>query len=287
MIEIPTVRSAMMSDGIGYLLVTQFTPNTAPQVREALASFERQRYSSLIIDLRSNPGGLLTGVVDVADFFFDRGTLVVSTRSRIAGENRVYESRGRAMVARDKPVVVLIDRYSASAAEILTGALKDHGRATIMGEKSYGKGSVQQVVPLETGGLRLTTARYYTPAGVSIDQVGIEPDRVVKQTEYSDEEIASLRKLIESNRVQEFVQQNPKPSEASIAGLIAQLKKEGIMVREERIRKNVRDEVNRIAGVSPVYDLDYDKVLQEAVAFVRSGAAAAAPRAAAAIPPVR
>ena len=291
MIEIPTVRSALIPGGIGYLLVAQFTPNTAPQVREALAAFDRQGYSSLIIDLRSNPGGLLTGVVDVADYFFDRGTLVVSTRSRIAGENRVYESRGRSMVAKDKPVVVLIDRYSASAAEILTGALKDHGRATIMGEKSYGKGSVQQVVPLETGGLRLTTARYYTPSGVSIDQVGIEPDRVVTQTEYSDEEIESLRKLIESNRVQEFVQQNPGPSEAKVAAFVAELRREGIVVREARIRKNIRDEVNRIAGVSPVYDLDYDKVLQEAVSFVRGGGATATaavpPRAAAPIPPVR
>ncbi len=287
MIEIPTVRSAVIPDGIGYLLLTQFTPNTAPQVREALQGFERQRTSSLVIDLRSNPGGLLTGVVDVADFFFDKGSLIVSTRSRIAGENRVYESRGRALVPRDMPVVVLIDRYSASAAEILTGALKDHGRATIMGEKSYGKGSVQQVVPLETGGLRLTTARYYTPSGISIDQVGIQPDRVVTQTEYSDAEIESLRKLIDSNRVQQFVQQNPKPSQASVDALISQLRSEGTVVREERIRKNIRDEVNRIAGVSPVYDLDYDKVLQEAVGFVRSGAAALAPRSAAAIPPVR
>jgi carboxyl-terminal processing protease len=156
-----------------------------------------------------------------------------------------------------------------------------------MGEKSYGKGSVQQVVPLETGGLRLTTARYYTPSGASIDQVGIEPDRAVVQPQYSDEEIESLRKLIESNAVQDFVQSNPRPSERQVAALVAELRKQGYVVREERIRKNIRDEVNRIAGVSPVYDLEYDKVLQEAADFVRSGAAAAAPRSAAAIPPVR
>ncbi len=289
MIEIPTVRSAMIPPGIGYLLITQFTPNTAPQVREALADFERQRYTSLIIDVRSNPGGLLGGVVEVADFFFDRGTLIVSTRSRIASENRSYESRARAIVPADRPVVVLIDRYSASAAEILTGALKDHGRATIMGEKSYGKGSVQQVVPLETGGLRLTTARYYTPSGASIDQVGIEPDRVVTQKEYSDEEIESLRKLMESNRVQDFVKRNPAPTEAAVAALIAEMRSEGIVLREERIRKNIRDEVNRVAGQSPVYDLEYDKVLQEAVAFVAGGGAAVRTpsRPAAAIPPVR
>jgi carboxyl-terminal processing protease len=275
-IEIPTVRSAMMPNGVGYLLVTQFTPNSAPQVREAIASFDKQRYSSLIIDLRSNPGGLLNGVVDVADFFFERGTTIVSTKSRIASENRVYEARGRAIVPRDKPIVVLIDRYSASAAEILTGALKDLGRATIMGEKSYGKGSVQQVLPIETGGgFRLTTARYYTPSGKSIDKIGIEPDRAVKQPEYTDEEIASARKLLETNRVQEFVRLHPKPSEASIAEFVAVLKSQGITLREERIRKNVRDEVNRIAGESPVYDLEYDKVLQEAVAFVGSPAAAA------------
>jgi len=275
-IEIPTVRSAMMPNGIGYLLITQFTPNTAPQVREALAGFERQRYSSLLIDLRSNPGGLLTGVVDVADFFFDRGAVIVSTRSRIAGENRVYEARNRAVVPRERSVVVLIDRYSASAAEILTGALKDHGRATIMGEKSYGKGSVQQVVPIETGGLRLTTARYYTPAGISIDQIGIQPDRPVAQSEYTDEEIASLRKLLETNRFQDFVKQNPNPSEAKVAELVTKLRGEGTVLREDRIRKSVRDEVNRLAGESPVYDLEYDKVLQEAVAFLQSGAAAAA-----------
>ena len=206
----------------------------------------------------------------------DRGTLIVSTRSRIPNENRVYEARGRAIVARDKPIVVLIDRYSASAAEILTGALKDYGRATIMGEKSYGKGSVQEVVPIETGGFRLTTARYYTPSGTSIDQVGIQPDRAIEQPEYTDEEIASARKLVETNAVQDFVKGNPKPTEPGIAAFIAKLKGDGIVLREDRIRKSIRDEVNRVAGASPVYDLEFDKVLQEAVGFLRGGGAAAA-----------
>ncbi len=290
-IEIPTVRSAMMANGIGYLLITQFTPNTAQQVREALAAFDKQHYTSLVIDLRSNPGGLLTGVVDVADFFFDRGTLIVSTRSRIASENRVYEARGRSIVPRDKPIVVLIDRYSASAAEILTGALKDYGRATIMGEKSYGKGSVQEVVPIETGGFRLTTARYYTPSGTTIDQVGIQPDRAVTQPDYTDEEIASARKLSDTNAVQNFVKENPKPSEATISAFIQKLKGEGITLREDRIRKSIRDEANRVAGASPVYDLDFDKVLQEAVRFLQGGSPAAAvsaapaPAATPAVPP--
>jgi carboxyl-terminal processing protease len=269
-IEIPTVRHAMIPGNIGYLQISQFTPNTGPQVRQVLFDFQQQGYTGLVIDVRSNPGGLLSAVVDVSDLFFDRGTVIVTTHSRIPGESRTYEARTRAIVDQSLPIAVLIDRYSASAAEILTGAFQDLNRARVFGEKSFGKGSVQQVVPIETGGFRLTTSRYHTPSGASIDLVGITPDQVVQPREYSDEEIASIRRLVEEDTVRKFVSENPNPSERRVEAFIDSLVKDGILLREERIRKSVRDEVNRKNNNVQIYDLDYDTVLREAVGYLQS-----------------
>ena len=147
-------------------------------MREALAAFDKQGYTSIVIDLRSNPGGLLTGVVDVADFFFDRGTLdrehPLPHPEREPGLRGARQARSCRATSRSwcsSTATRPRPRRSSPAPS------RTYGRATIMGEKSYGKGSVQEVVPIETGGFRLTTARYYTPSGTSIDQVGIEPDR--------------------------------------------------------------------------------------------------------------
>jgi len=206
----------------------------------------------------------------VSDLFLREGQLIVSTRSRIQSENRVYRADSRAQVGSDKTIVVLIDKYTASAAEILTGALKDTERATVIGETSYGKGSVQQIIPVDGGGLRLTTSRYYTPSGTSIDKVGIEPDIIVTEEEFSEEEIESYRRLMESGAVQEFVQENPDPSDAQIDRFIRSLKDDGIVLRESRIRREVKNEVRRLAGRQEVYDLEFDTVLRKAVEWIES-----------------
>ena len=157
-IQIPTAKQAMIRDDIGYLRIIQFTPYKDDRVREAVEFFRENEYGSMIIDLRNNPGGVLDGVVDVADLFFDGG-LVVGTRGRVESENVEYRATEGRFVSDELPIVVLIDGGSASAAEILAGAMKDRERAFLLGETTYGKGSVQQVRSIGLGGFRLTMAR--------------------------------------------------------------------------------------------------------------------------------
>ena len=165
-IEVPTVRSTMMPGNIGYLRIAEFTPQTAERCREAIRSFTQNGYTAMVIDLRGDPGGLLTGAVDVANLFIDQGLIVQRKSERVASENYVYTARKNRMLVDPKiPIAVLVDRGSASASEIVSGALRDYHRATLYGEKTYGKGSVQTVEALGDGGFRLTTSRYYLPPG--------------------------------------------------------------------------------------------------------------------------
>ena len=270
MIEVPTVKKAMIPGGIGYLRIIQFTPLTSERVENALAFFRDNGYRSLIVDLRSNPGGLLGGVIDVADFFLSRGP-IVSTRSRVPAENHVfYASSRNTIVPAELPVVVLINRGSASASEILAGALKDTGRATVMGETSYGKGSVQQIKRVNGAGFRLTMSRYFTPLGTNIDKVGILPDVAVAEPELTEAEEQALSRLIEGNRIREFVTANPEPSEAQIRSFVESLAAEGLVLPERYTRRLLRNEINRTNNDPPVYDLEYDLVLQRAVESLRN-----------------
>ncbi|MFP4302205.1 MAG: S41 family peptidase [Alkalispirochaetaceae bacterium] len=271
-IQIPTVKHAMIRDRIGYLRIIQFTPHTDERIREAVESFRDNEYESMIIDLRNNPGGVLDGVVDVADLFFDGG-LVVGTRGRVESENKEYRAAEGRFVEEDVPIVVLIDGGSASAAEILAGAMKDRDRAFLLGETTYGKGSVQQVRSVGLGGFRLTMARYYTPDGTYIDEKGITPHEEMAEPELSEEELESYANLRRENRITEFVQEqeNMEPSDEQIERFIRQLKEEGIALSERYLRRMIRTEINRLGNRSEVYDLEYDVVLQEAVRLIESG----------------
>ena len=269
-IEVPTVRHAMIPENIGYIRIIQFTPYTDDRVRESVKEFENDGYESLIIDLRRNPGGLLPAVVDTADLFFSDG-LVVGTRGRSPGENQRFTADNGVDVPREMPVVVLIDEGSASASEILAGALKDRDRAYLIGETTYGKGSVQQVRRITTGGFRLTMSRYYTPSGDYIDKKGIEPDLVVQDPELSDEDLDSLARLQEQGLVEEFVSEEPSPTASQISSFIERLREQDITLSERRIRKLVRDEVQQVNDVTQVYDLEFDIVLQRAVDMLRQG----------------
>jgi carboxyl-terminal processing protease len=269
MIEVPTVRQDMIPGGIGYLRIIQFTPLTVDRVEEALRQFADSGYSSLIIDLRSNPGGLLSGVIDIADFFLSKGP-IVSTRSRVASENHVfYASSRNTMVPADLPIVVLIDRGSASASEILAGALQDTGRATIMGEKSYGKGSVQQIKRVGDAGFRLTMSRYYTPLGKNIDHIGISPDVPIQEPELSEEEEQALSRIIEEELIKDFLSRYPNPTYEDIDSFERELANKDIRLDDRYIRRLVRNELNRTNNNPPVYDLEFDLVLQEAVNYLR------------------
>jgi carboxyl-terminal processing protease len=176
MIPLHSVKAKMLEPGFGYLRVTSFQSKTTSDLKQALDDLGAQgELKGMILDLRNNPGGLLDQAVKVADLFVDKG-VIVSTKGRIGEQNMVFNAHDNGGQY-NFPMVVLVNEGSASASEIVAGALKDHGRALILGAPTFGKGSVQTIIPLNEGaGLRLTTARYYTPSGVSIQARGITPD---------------------------------------------------------------------------------------------------------------
>ncbi len=180
LIRVQSVRSHVEDGDIGYIRITQFTEQTADGLKAAIEKLKTEipadKFKGFILDLRNNPGGLLDQSIDVVNSFIDRGE-IVSTRGRTPEETQRFDARPGGDLSGGKPLVVLINGGSASASEIVSGALQDHKRATLIGTRSFGKGSVQTIMPLgQEGALRLTTARYYTPSGRSIQAKGIEPD---------------------------------------------------------------------------------------------------------------
>lgn len=179
-IKIKSVKYRKLDSGIGYIKITQFQEQTAADLSDALTKLNEEKTDSLVLDLRNNPGGLLNSAVDVASHFLPKDKLVVYIKDR-AGERTEYKTGGFKSYNEKPLMIVLVNQGSASASEIVAGALKDWHRAVILGVQTFGKGSVQSVIPLSDGsGLRLTTARYYTPSGTSIQSTGINPDIVVK-----------------------------------------------------------------------------------------------------------
>ena len=267
-IEVPTVKHAMIGQDVGYLRITTFTPMTADRVGESLADFKSNNYKALVIDLRNNYGGLLQSAIDVSDYFLDGG-VVVTTKSRIASENEVFNARRGSAVPKEMPIVVLINKGSASASEIVAGALKDRGRAYLVGENSFGKGSVQQVYPVDKSGFKITTARYYTPSDANIDKTGIPPDRKVSFPEISDQEAESLNTLIGENRIQNFVKAEPNASPERVDSFANSLAAE-FKLQASLLKRLIRDEKNRTV-IAPVFDLEYDIQLKAAVDIVRTG----------------
>jgi carboxyl-terminal processing protease len=183
-IQVRSVRSRLEGDDVGFIRVTQFNEQTTEDLKKAITDLSAQagdKLKGFIIDLRNNPGGLLDQAISVSNAFLEKGE-IVSTRGRTAEETLRFNARAGAL-AKNKPVIVLINGGSASASEIVAGALQDHRRATVIGTRSFGKGSVQTIIPLGSGNgaLRLTTARYFTPSGRSIQAKGISPDIEVLQ----------------------------------------------------------------------------------------------------------
>ncbi|MGI5174442.1 S41 family peptidase [Treponema sp. OMZ 840] len=259
-IEVPTVKYGMIDNGrqkTGYLRIIEFTPKTAERVQDALDSFKKAGFTSLIIDLRNNPGGLIVSVAEVADKFINKG-VIVSTKSRLMFENSVYRASSKtAVLPENTPVVVLINKGSASASEILAGALKDYHLAYLVGERTYGKGSVQKVIPLpNSDGIKLTTARYYTPSDSNIDKIGIPPDKEVLLPALTEAEEKAYAALIADEAIQTYVASHPNMNETDIAVFARTL--EGSYKLDLRLlRRLIRMEVNR-TKTAELYDLDYD-----------------------------
>ena len=180
-IEIQSVKVDVLKDNIGYIRLTSFNENSSNQINKKINELENnKKVNAYILDLRNNPGGLLSQAIKISDFFLDNGE-IVSTKSRKNSENRKWFAK-KGDLTKGKTLIVLINYGSASASEIVAGALKDHKRAILLGENSYGKGSVQSIIPLKNrGAIRLTVAKYYLPSGKSISEVGVSPDIEIEE----------------------------------------------------------------------------------------------------------
>ena len=184
-IKISSVKSEIIDDKTGYLRLTSFNENSSDQIKNKIKEFKKNnKIKNYILDLRNNPGGLLSQAIKISDFFLDSGE-IVSTKSKRKYENRKWFAK-KGDILSGETIVVLINYGSASAAEIVAGALQDHKRAILIGESSYGKGSVQSIIPLQNkGAIRLTVSKYYLPSGKSISEIGVTPD--IEIAENSDE----------------------------------------------------------------------------------------------------
>ncbi len=180
-IQVQSVKSEVIDESIGYIRLTSFNDNSSDQIEKQIKKLKKNKnINSFILDLRNNPGGLLSQAIKISDFFLENGE-IVSTKSKKKSENRKWFAK-KGDITEGKTLLVLINYGSASASEIVAGALKDHKRAIIIGENSYGKGSVQSIIPLKNrGAIRLTVAKYYLPSGKSISEVGVRPDIEVNE----------------------------------------------------------------------------------------------------------
>ncbi len=180
-IEIQSVKADLLDNNIGYIRLTSFNDNSSQQIKKEIEKLKKNDdLNAFILDLRNNPGGLLSQAIKITDFFLENGE-IVSTKSRKKSENRKWFAK-KGDITDGKTILVLINYGSASASEIVAGALKDHKRAILLGENSYGKGSVQSIIPLKNeGAIRLTVAKYYLPSGKSISEVGVSPDIEIEE----------------------------------------------------------------------------------------------------------
>jgi len=200
-ITVKSVRSKMLEPGFGYIRISNFQTHTAEDMRKSLENLKKEDengLNGLILDLRNNPGGILNAAVGVSDLFLDTG-LIVYTEGRIKDSKLTFKAKPTDML-KDAPIIVLVNGGSASASEIVAGALQDHDRAIIMGERTFGKGSVQTILPMnDEAALKLTTARYFTPSGRSIQASGIEPDIIIENIRVDSTEEHSSAQIKESD----------------------------------------------------------------------------------------
>ncbi|WP_428087198.1 S41 family peptidase [Candidatus Thioglobus sp.] len=255
-ITIITVKGYLLEENIGYVRVSSFQAPTASLLKETIDELVKENggfLESLVLDLRNNPGGILNGAVDVSNLFIDKTGLVVYTEGRIANSNLKFKTE-RGDILLGSPMVVLINEGSASASEIVAGALQDHKRAIIMGADSFGKGSVQTIIELNEGyGLKITTARYYTPNGRSIQAKGIEPDIKLKNISLENEAEESVIDIKENDLEGHLEQENSNNLSANEI-IDAQEKKQASLDVEaiEKLKKDyfVHEAVNLLKALT-------------------------------------
>ncbi|EED29997.1 S41 family peptidase [Borreliella garinii] len=269
-IEIQTIKYDVINQDIGYIRIVSFNPHTSVDFSKALDNLKNRNIKSLILDLRLNTGGYFQAAIKMADDILSKGT-IVSTKSRNSSKPIDYKASSKQILPSDIKIVALIDRSSASASEVFVGALKDNKRAYIIGEKSYGKGVIQHVVPFYTGGFKITSSKYYTPSGKSIHKVGIEPDLEIKSPDFSEEEAVIYKEIFDKKLIEGFLKGKKSITEQEIDFFVENLVKENpkYKIDKEFLGKyvffNYYQDNNKEL---PIYNLHYDKTLKAACEYL-------------------
>jgi len=271
LIKIQFLKSAFIEkEKVGYIRLSQFMgrETTAGEFKKIVREFQEKKAAGIVVDLRSNPGGLLDLSIDLSDLFLPEGKDIVSVKGRGEKLIRVYKSTTSQDKILDTPMVVLLNNGSASASEIFAGAMQDNKRGTILGNQSFGKGSVQNIYPLShKTGIALTIQKYYTPSGVSIHKKGITPDLVINQLIPDEDEKTNLDKLMKGNVISTFVSENPSYNDKNSSIFIDQLNKKGFKLRPE-IAKYILKREYALGLPTPVYDREFDLQLNKAIDLI-------------------
>ena len=265
----PNLSYDVIYDDVGYLHLYMFNESSADSTLSALEDLKNRGIKSLIIDLRNNGGGTVDTSQAISDMFLSEGIIVSVKYKEGSGiEDTTYYADRNTVIDNNIPIVILINGGTASASEIMTAALKENNRATVIGSQSFGKGIIQSVIPYNGGYICFTDANYYTPNGSSIHEVGIIPDIEIDEIEYSEEELENYEKFLESGELEKYIEEHPEYSIENIENFTSTYSSSGVpeSLLTLLIRNQYYYEMNY--DERPVVLVDYDEVLQEALAFL-------------------
>ncbi len=264
-IKIQVVTSQYLEkEKLGYVRLKQFNQTATEDLAKALADFKKKKVKGLILDLRWNPGGLLDAAHRISNFFIKSG-VIVSTRGRKKELDRVFNADPSAAIAADLPLIILANEGSASASEIVTGAIKDHKRGKFIGVKTFGKGSVQNVISMMYGtSMALTIQKYYTPSGVSIHKKGIEPDIAVPALDFNKDDRRHYKEIKEKKILQDFIKENKVYNPDAVKKFQKLLASKGLSLTDYAAKRTLKDELTK-GDVRQTIDLEFDVQLQRAI----------------------
>ncbi len=271
-ITTPSTSKTILEGNIGYLAITEFSKTTYESVKEDVTSLLEDGATSLIIDLRNNGGGVVDSSLSIANMFVENDKTLMTTKFKDSSskKNTVYTSNEYLIVPTTFPIVLLVNEGTASASEILTGALRDNDRAIVVGSQTFGKGIMQYSIAFMDGYLNLTVANYYTPSGKSIHEVGITPDYIVETSQYTDEEMLSYEAFLKETYIEDWTEEYPEYSKENILAFAEKYKDSGVpsdllclLIRNEYIYSLDYDE-------RPIADPDFDEQLKKAIEVIQS-----------------